>query len=115
MSLIVLKTSRVKNAIAQSLACSSCFLQLQTHSNVNIKQGGIWQQKWLQNFRRARICYFRNKCAVFARDCKFVNLIQCNVQYRPYKSAFIAIETLFLAPKKRFLPKVFQKVRKSRK
>ena len=28
------------------------------------------------NFRQARICYFRDKCVVFARNLKFSNLTQ---------------------------------------
>ena len=29
-----------------------------------------------ENFRQARICYFRDKCVVFARNCKFANSIE---------------------------------------
>ena len=34
-----------------------------------------------ENFRQARICYFRDKCVVFARNCKFANsiLMICNI------------------------------------
>ena len=39
------------------------------------------EQKWPQNFRQARICYFHDKCVVFARNCKFAHLIQYNMQY----------------------------------
>ena len=33
------------------------------------------------------VFYFRNKCVVFARNCKFAHLTQCNMQYIPYISA----------------------------
>ena len=67
-----------------------------------------------KSFRQARICYFRDKCVVFACNCKIANLIQYNMQYVPcYTSALLAQKTLFLTQKSIFLPKVFQKVRKS--
>ena len=45
-------------------------------------QGGrTWQafgggKNGHQNFRQARIYNFRDKCVVFARNCKFANLTQ---------------------------------------
>ena len=61
-----------------------------------------------KGLRQAHICYFRDKCVVFARNCKCENLIQCDVQYTPCNSALLAQETLF--QKSTFLPKVLQKV-----
>ena len=60
------------------------------------------------------VFYFRNKCVVFARNCKFAHLTQCNMQYIPYISALFAQTTFFLTQKALFLPKDFKKVRKSR-
>ena len=37
-------------------------------------------QKWPQNFCQAPICYFRDKCSVLARNCKFANFI-CNIYH----------------------------------
>ena len=70
-------------------------------------------QKWSQNFRQARICFFRDKFIIIARNCKFANLIHYNLQYIPCNSAFLAQEVLNLSKKAFVLPKVFQKVRKS--
>ena len=33
-------------------------------------------QKWPQFCCQAHTCYFRDKCVVFARNCKFENLTQ---------------------------------------
>ena len=71
-------------------------------------------QKWPQTFRQAHICYFRDKFLVFARNCKLANLTQYNLQYPPCNAAFLVQETLFLTQTNTFLPKDFQKVRKSR-
>ena len=79
-----------------------------------VAEVGSRMQKWPQNFHHAHICYFRDKFVVFARNCKFANLIQHNMQYIPCNSALPAQETLFFTRKTLFLPKVFQKVRKSR-
>ena len=49
-----------------------------------------------KNFCQARVYYFRDKCVVFARNCKFANLTQYDMQYMPCNSAFLAQETLFL-------------------
>ena len=61
-----------------------------------------------------RIYYFRDKCFVFARNRKFANLTQYNMQYILCNSALLAQETLFFTQKGIFLPEDFQKVRKSR-
>ena len=61
-----------------------------------------------ENFRQARIYNFRDKCVVFARNRKFANLTQYNVQYIPCPR-----NTIF-DPKGTFLPKDSQKVRKLR-
>ena len=37
------------------------------------------------------------KCAVFARNCNFVHLIQCNMQDIPFNDALLAQETLLLS------------------
>ena len=77
------------------------------------EQGGrSWQpfgegKNGHQSFRQPRICYFRDKCIVFARNCKFANLIQYSKQYVPCNDALLAQETLLLS-------QVFQKVCKSR-
>ena len=51
---------------------------------------------------------------VFARNSRFENLTQYNMQYIRCKSEFLAQEKLFLTQKGTFLPKDLQKVRKSR-
>ena len=48
------------------------------------------------------------------RNFKFANLVHYNKQYTPCIGALLAQETLFFTPKSTFLPKVFQKLRKSR-
>ena len=49
-------------------------------------------------------CYFCDKCVVFARNCKFANLIQYDMQYIRFNNALLAQETLSLfspqSPKK---------------
>jgi len=63
---------------------------------------------------QVRICYFRDKFVIFARNCKFANLFQYNMQYiLPSNIALLAHETLVLPKQVLFLPKVFQTVRKS--
>ena len=77
----------------------------------------VWQKlaafrrgkKRPQKFRRARICYFRDKCIVFARKCKIANLVQYTMQYIPWNSASLAQETLFLNQRSTFLAKSFPK------
>ena len=54
-------------------------------------------QKWPQKFSSG---YVRDKCVVFARNCKLANLIECNIQYISCKNAFLAPEKLFLTLKK---------------
>ena len=57
-------------------------------------------------FFQVHICYFRDKCVVFARYCKFANLTHYNMQYVPCNRALLAQET----PKKPlFLPKDLKK------
>ena len=81
-----------------------------------VEQGGrTWQafgggKNGHETFRPARIYNFRDKCVVFARNLKFSNLTQYNMQYIPCNSAL-----LFLPKKALFLPKDLQKkMRKSR-
>ena len=51
-------------------------------------------------FVRRVFAIFGDKCVVFARNCKFANLIQYDMQYTPCNSALLAQKTLFLTPKK---------------
>ena len=80
-----------------------------------IMQGGrSWQpfgkgKNGHGNSRQTRICYFHDKCVVFARYYKFANLNQYNVQHILCDSALHAQETLFLTPKKRFFATGFPK------
>ena len=89
-------------------------------NSVRIAQGSrSWQpfgegKNGHRNFRQVRIYYFRDKCVVFARNSKFENLTQYNMQYIPCNSALLSQKTLFLTQKGTFLPKDLQKVRKSR-
>ena len=59
-------------------------------------QGGrTWQafgggKNGHETFRQARIYNFHDKCVVFARNFKFANLIQYNMQYIPCNSALLA-------------------------
>ena len=82
----------------------------------NAEQGGrSWQpfgehKNGQGNFCQAWICYFHDKCVVFACNCKFGNLIQYNMQYIPWNTAHLAQETLFLTKKSTsFCPKTTQK------
>ena len=58
------------------------------HVDLMDHQGGrSWQpfvegKNGHENFRQARIYNFRDICVDFARNCKFANLNQYNVQYR---------------------------------
>ena len=58
-----------------------------------------------KNFSQPHICYFRNKCVIFARNCKFANLIQYNMQYILCNNALLAQETLLLSKESTFMPK----------
>ena len=69
-------------------------------NSVRIAQGG---RSWLPfgegknchtNFRQAHIYYFRDKCVVFASNCKFAHL-----QYIPYISAKSAQKKHTFCPK----------------
>ena len=62
-----------------------------------------------KSFHQVCICYFCDKCVVFAQNYKFANLIQYNMQYIPCNSALLAKETLFLTQKGTFLAKDLQK------
>ena len=76
--------------------------------SVTMSQGGrSWQpfsegKNGHKNSRQSRICYFRDKCVVFARYHKFANLTPYNVQHIPCDSALHAQEALFLTPNKHF-------------
>ena len=63
--------------------------------NLGNKENGMFQggRSWPpfgegknghKSFRQARICYFRDKCVVFARNCKFASWIHYDMQYIPY-------------------------------
>ena len=71
------------------------------------------EQKWPQQFLSDVISYFRDKCVVFARKCKFTSLIEFKMQYISCNSALLAQETLFLTPKALFSPKIFRDLRKN--
>ena len=43
-----------------------------------------------------KIYYFHDKCVIFARNRKFANLTQYNMQSIPCNSELLAQETLFL-------------------
>ena len=78
------------------------------------QSGRSWQpfgegKKGHKNFRQARICYFRDKCVVFARNRKFTNLTPSNMQYIPCISALLAKEELFLTQKGFFFGRRFPK------
>ena len=73
-------------------------------------QGGrTWQpldggKNGHENFRQARFYNFRDKCVIFARNHKFANLTQKNMQFILCNSTLLAQETLFLFQKKKFAP-----------
>ena len=75
-----------------------------------IRQGGrSWQpfgeeKNGQKSFRQAGIFYFCDKCVVFARNGKFGNSIQYNMQYVPCHRPLFAQETLFLTQRSTFLP-----------
>ena len=81
-------------------------------NSVRIAQGSrSWQpfgegKNGHRNFRQVRIYYFRDKYVVFARNRKFANLTQYDMQYLPCNSAFLAQERLFLTKKAPFCPKI---------
>ena len=60
-------------------------------------------------FRQERIYYFRDKCVVFARNCKFSNWTQYDMQYIPCNSTLHSQETLFLTKENFFYPKISKK------
>ena len=68
-------------------------------------QGGrIWQpfvggKNGHENFRQECIYNFRDKCVIFARNHKFANLTQKNMQFILCNSTLLAQETLFLTQK----------------
>ena len=51
------------------------------------------------NFRLSRVRYFRDKCVVFAHNCKLTNLIQCKMQDISCNSALHEQKTLLLTRK----------------
>ena len=61
------------------------------------KLAAIWRgQKWPLKLSSNAYLLFCDKCVVFGRNCKFANLTQYNMQYKPCNSAPLAQETLFL-------------------
>ena len=72
------------------------------------EQGGRTWQPFIgdknghENFRQARIYNFRDKCVAFARNHKFANLTQKNMQFILCNSTLLAQETLFLTQKGTF-------------
>ena len=84
-------------------------------------QGGrTWQpfvggKNGHENFRQTHIYNLRKKCVVFARNCKFAYLTQCNMQYISYISAlFCPKGTVIDTQKNTFFPKDLKNVCKSR-
>ena len=69
--------------------------------------------KMFKRNRQARIYYFPDKCFAFARNCKFANLTQYNMQYIPVIVHFLPKEHCFWPKKALFLSKDFQIVRNS--
>ena len=65
------------------------------------KMAGDGSKNGQANFHQAHIYNFRDKCVVFARNIKFSNLTQENMQYIPCNSALLA-QALIL-PKKALL------------
>ena len=59
----------------------------------------------IRKIGQARICYYRDKCVVFARNCKFAISIQYDMQYIPCNNALLAKETLLLSLNSTVLPK----------
>ena len=51
------------------------------------------------NFRLSHVQYFRDKCVVFAHNCKLTNLIQCKMQDISCNSALHEQKTLLLTQK----------------
>ena len=68
------------------------FAKFDTHNKTKRLQG---TRREGENMTMARICYFRDKCVLFARNCKFANSYHYNRQYKPSNSANLAQETLF--------------------
>ena len=70
----------------------------QTISYMGQQGGGNWKpfdegKNGHKRFCQAHICYFGDKCVVFARNCKIAHLIQYNMQYARFltqKSTFFA-------------------------
>ena len=63
--------------------------QLLNKEELTDQVGRNWQhfgegKKDHKNFRQARVYYFRDKCVVFARNCKFAPLTQCNAIHAIY-------------------------------
>ena len=47
-------------------------------------------------------------CCLFARNCKFANLIQCNMQYIPFNDALLAAQkNTVVVPKRHFIAPSF--------
>ena len=68
--------------------------------NTCVQGGRSWQpfvggKNGQTNFRQTRIYHFRDKCVVFARNCKFANLTQYNMQYIPVIVHFLSKEHCF--------------------
>ena len=56
-------------------------------------------------YRQAHICYFRDKCVVFARNYKFASLIRYDMHYISCNSALLAQDNCFWTPIKFPRPK----------
>ena len=74
------------------------------------KRSPTWTALWVyKKFRQARSYYFRDKCVIFARNCKFANFTQYNLQYILCNSVHFAQETLYFTHKNAFSAQRFPK------
>ena len=76
--------------------------------------GGNWKpfdegKNGHKRFCQAHICYFGDKCVVFAHSHKFANSNQYDMQYVPCNRALFAQESLFLTQKSTFLTQSLSK------
>ena len=62
-----------------------------------------------KSFHQARICYFCEKCVVFACNCKFAKLNQCNMQYITCNREFLPKKRCFDPKSTFFCPMISKK------
>ena len=83
-------------------------------NGIGTQGGRTWQafgggKHGHETFRQASNYNFPDKCVVFARNLKFSNLTQQNMQYISCNSALLAQEALILPKKALCLPEDLQK------